>query len=172
MLQLVPAHVAAILTLGLALSVSTLALAQTTCGTEYRIIDSIDRGSTPDCLALEPGEQATNLTGQEIIITNNCLVEYQLRCTPDFGVSSDCGIRRTVAPGESDTLAVGSASRDLIAAGDGGEHRVQVQWVSFIEPCDEGCSAASGGNSSSTGPLAALGILFWFRQRRSCRNAP
>lgn len=145
------------------------AQAQVLCGTEYRAISAIDRGTTPDCLLLDPGEQATNLTGQEVIITNNCSADYEIRCTADFGVSSDCGTRRTVAPGDSDALAVGSASRDLIADGDGAQHRIQVQWEERIEPCDEGCSTASGSpNQMATALL--IGLALGYSRRTSFRR--
>lgn len=143
--------------------------AQVECGVEYRVIDSIDPGTSPECLQLSAGTPATILRGQQLDITNTCDEAFLIFCTPDFGVSSDCGLRVTVEPGESTSLAVGDFTRDLIADG-AADHRIQIQWRSEVQECEQGCSTSRG--PGSTWWLYALaGVAVW-RRRRNSTTAP
>jgi MYXO-CTERM domain-containing protein len=157
-----------LLTLGVVAVVvggSSDALAQVECGVEYRVIDSIDPGTAPDCLQLSAGATSTIVRGQQLEITNTCDEAFLIFCTPDFGVSSDCGLRVTVEPGASASLAVGDFTRDLIADGSA-DHRIQIQWRSELQECEQGCST---GRAPGSGwwVYALAGVAVWRRRRKN-----
>jgi hypothetical protein len=136
------------------------------CGEERRVIMGLDRGGLPACLQTIPDRLAMQVRGQNIALINGCDAAWVVRCSADFGVSADCGIRQTLAAGTSGLLAVGDETRDLLATGPT-EHRLQVSWERRVGECEQGCQAAGGVPES--GMVLVPAMLGWFLRRR-CRT--